>query len=554
MPDFEKWMAVKLQPLMLAASLAIPVLGCGSKEHVEERDAEDAADAVEASDDVAEEEAPGPCSRDEDCDDADRCTTDVCDTASGVCTHDPIDADGDGYVASVVSGMSCGGDDCDDGRDDVHPGAVEICDDIDQDCDGSLLDAHGADDDEDTILDEECGGEDCDDDSPDVHPGMHEECNGIDDDCDGDVDEPVAAIPNVMVTDTEAEASTARIVWTGSEYGVCWSDGRDGNIELYFARLSPEGIKREPETRLTFHDGNSGSASLVWAESQYGVAWQDDRDGDWETYFARITTLGWKIGGDLRVTEAVGESLRPSLVWSGSVFGLVWDDVRGAWTGGSGASVIAFDRISPIGTEIGGEEPIAWDPDPHPIGYRDPAIAWTGSEYAVVWLGGRIMLTRLTPQGERIGSDVSIADELEIQVSAPSIAWNGSSFGITWYAGISGDAEIAFLQVDPVGSRIGWLHRLTWSDGTSYEPPIIWAGSAYALTWYDNREGGNHDIYFARVSDDGLILQADANVSCTEAESQAPSVAWSGSEFGIVWHDGGYGDYDILFNRMVVCE
>ncbi len=78
---------------------------------------------------------PGPC------DDGDACTVhDAC--FGGVCTGDPLDGDGDGYVAG-----GCGGDDCDDSLAGVHPGAREgppedpSCGDgVDNDCDG-LTDA-----------------------------------------------------------------------------------------------------------------------------------------------------------------------------------------------------------------------------------------------------------------------------------------------------------------------------------------------------------------------------------------------------------------------------
>lgn len=72
----------------------------------------------------------------ETCDDADPCTMD--DTCSGgVCSGDPLDADGDTFVSDA-----CGGSDCDDSNPDVNPGAIEgpagdaTCSDgLDNDCD-----------------------------------------------------------------------------------------------------------------------------------------------------------------------------------------------------------------------------------------------------------------------------------------------------------------------------------------------------------------------------------------------------------------------------------
>ncbi len=67
------------------------------------------------------------------CDDGDPCTmNNIC--SAGVCTGEPLDADGDGYVSDA-----CGEDDCDDSDPSVHPGAPEICDDgVDNNCRGLI--------------------------------------------------------------------------------------------------------------------------------------------------------------------------------------------------------------------------------------------------------------------------------------------------------------------------------------------------------------------------------------------------------------------------------
>ena len=45
--------------------------------------------------------------------------------------------------------------------------------------------------------------------------------------------------------------------WTGSEYGIAWQDNRDGMREIYFARLNKNGVKIGNETRISANDGYS---------------------------------------------------------------------------------------------------------------------------------------------------------------------------------------------------------------------------------------------------------------------------------------------------------
>jgi hypothetical protein len=81
------------------------------------------------------------------------------------------------------------------------------------------------------------------------------------------------------------------------------------------------------DVRVTTNASESSWPSLVWTGSGYGVAWDDQRDGH-SAYFARLTPEGVKVGGDMRVTTAASSSAYPSLVWTGSGYGVAWYDDR----------------------------------------------------------------------------------------------------------------------------------------------------------------------------------------------------------------------------------
>jgi hypothetical protein len=79
------------------------------------------------------------CTTVEDCDDADPCTLDQCDSELG-CVHEPADEDRDGYTEGVCTTLTLRGGDCNDTNETVYPGAPELCDELDNDCNDAVDD------------------------------------------------------------------------------------------------------------------------------------------------------------------------------------------------------------------------------------------------------------------------------------------------------------------------------------------------------------------------------------------------------------------------------
>jgi hypothetical protein len=67
---------------------------------------------------------------------------------------------------------------------------------------------------------------------------------------------------------------------------VAWLDNREGNDEIYFTRISSSGVKQGSDVRIATSAADSWEPVLVWTGSEYGVAWYDNRDGNDEIYFA----------------------------------------------------------------------------------------------------------------------------------------------------------------------------------------------------------------------------------------------------------------------------
>jgi hypothetical protein len=88
----------------------------------------------------------------------------------------------------------------------------------------------------------------------------------------------------------------------GNGLGLAWCDSRDNNTEIYFARLTASGAKLGDDVRLTSDGANSFNPRVVWTGAEYGVFWQDNRSGNYDLWFQRVSAAGAVIGSNTQVT------------------------------------------------------------------------------------------------------------------------------------------------------------------------------------------------------------------------------------------------------------
>jgi len=338
-------------------------------------------------------------------------------------------------------------------------------------------------------------------------------------------------VGDVRVTEAPRGPENPAVIWTGTEYGVVWHDWRDENFEIYFTRLDSLGRKLVWDVRITDDPANSRDPSLVWTGTEFGTAWADDRDGSFEIYFARISSSGVKQGQDVRVTSE-GSSGYPSLVWTGTEYGVAWVDAR------DGDPEIYFARISASGVKQGGDVRITETSGDT----RSPSLAWAGSEYGVAWMNGHnkpwdIYFARLNSNGVKQGLDVQITDASGSGAKNPSLIWTAAEYGLAWSEGGYEQHEIYFTRISSSGVKQGNSLSITNNSWDSRDPSLAWTGSEYGVAWEDGRWVYNYrDIFFARLSSSG-VKQGD-NVRITSQEhSWVPSLTWAGAEYGVVWRD-----------------
>jgi hypothetical protein len=135
----------------------------------------------------------------------------------------------------------------------------------------------------------------------------------------------------------------------------------------------------------------------------------------------------------------------------------------------------------------------------------------------------------------------------------PVLEWTGSEFGLSWSDEWTGFFEIYFVRLTAGGDRIGSDVPITSTGIISHMPDMVWTGSEYGMVWEDGRYGAG-ETYLARLMRDGTIIGGDVKVGDLGTDSHVPSVAWTGSEFGVAWYKDEPSQDDIYFTRIGFCE
>jgi len=150
--------------------------------------------------------------------------------------------------------------------------------------------------------------------------------------------------------------------------------GADGTV----SPTSPSAIANAASTQKSPHAALGGG---VWL-----VAWEDWRDGNADIYAARVDPLTGKVldgAPHLALCKDAYKSTSPAVAFDGGNFVVVWEDDRNSITGG-GSDIYAA-RLTPSGAVREGLEAVYSGPSDQ----KEPALARWGPGVAAVWTDGR---------------------------------------------------------------------------------------------------------------------------------------------------------------------
>jgi len=158
-----------------------------------------------------------------------------------------------------------------------------------------------------------------------------------------------------------------------------------------------------------------------------------------------------------------------------------------------------------------------------------------------VWSDGRsgssdIYGARITPQGTVLDTQGFVISQAANGQESPTLAFDGANYLAVWSDGRSGSSDIYGARITPQGTVLD-TQGFVISRAADYQwyPALAFHGANYLVVWMDSRHGSDYDIYGARVRPDGAVFDEGAVVR-QEGSQWYPALAHgTGSEVFLVY-------------------
>ncbi|MCX7785764.1 MAG: T9SS type A sorting domain-containing protein [candidate division WOR-3 bacterium] len=342
------------------------------------------------------------------------------------------------------------------------------------------------------------------------------------------------------------------VAFDGTNYFVVWSDFRNWDYDIYGARVSPSGVVLDPQgiPICTAYDYQDVPA-IKFDGTNYLVAWNDYRsDFNGDIYATRVTPTGVVLDpqGIPVSTASFQQFIFRGIGFDGTNYLITWLDDR------DGDEY--YDVYGARMTRAG----IVLDPDGIPISVAPnsqilPRVAFDGTNYLVVWCDDRLVYEEYRIFGARVSPSGVVLDPQGIQITQnfgvyPAIVYNGTNYFVVWtelnywWEGDIYGARVstAGVVLDPQGLPISTTQSDQWL------PSIVIDNlndMRYFITWSDFRSWNNYDIYGARMQVQGTVLDPEGillTYGYSSPEQYEPAVAFDGTNYFVVWSDSRNGN------------
>ena len=146
--------------------------------------------------------------------------------------------------------------------------------------------------------------------------------------------------------------------------------------------------------------------------------------------------------------------------------------------------------------------------------HRYPALGFDGTNCLAVWQDNRNKPGEPDIYGARVTPDGAVLDTSGFLISlsargqyAPAVGFDGKNFLAVWEDDRDGYTDIYGARVTPGGTVLDPDGiAICTAQNNQYSPAIAFDGTNYLVAWEDCRSDTSGDIYGARVTPGGAVL------------------------------------------------
>jgi len=344
----------------------------------------------------------------------------------------------------------------------------------------------------------------------------------------------------VAVCTAPGDQEAPQVALSGTTAMTVWYDRRGADANIYAARITAAGAVLDSNGfAVTTAKGDQTWPSIGHDGAGYLVAWQDRRSGSsHDIYASRVSAAGAVLDtAGVAISTAAGDQTRPFVGFDGAQYMLGWTDGRNGqddiYTSRVSSAAAVLDPLGLLISKAGNMQ-------------LNPTTAFDGSNYLVVWQDNRAG-TSLDLWGARLSMSAKVLDPIGIAVTKatgdqadPAVAFDGTNFLVVWRDERSGSgADIYGARISKAGAVLdGAGVAICAASGDQLRPVVTHDGANFLVAWQDGRGSSGSDVYAARVSAAGALLDAAGiTVSVAGGDQLHPAVAAGGAAALVVWED-----------------
>jgi hypothetical protein len=338
---------------------------------------------------------------------------------------------------------------------------------------------------------------------------------------------------DIIVTPSPQTQISPSVSSDGDNYFIVWEDNRRQlDFDIYGTRLDHSGINLNPEgifISSSFGLTGDNFPQVAFGSFYYLTIWYDY---DSQLFGARVNQNGILTDSSALYYGHLGHP-NPSLASDGDKYLISAgrEDLQGLLVDQTGTVINSF---------------AIWQIDET----GDPQITFNGNNYLMVWenntndLAWDIYGTLVDPDGVVLqpnGIEICIN---EGDQSNPSTASDGTNYLVVWQDSANSQKNIWGIRVDSTGTLIDTeAFPISLAQSDQEYPMVAYDGNDYIVVWQDNRNGVDYDIYGAKVSIDGSVVDSFV-VSEALGDQLAPQITYSSGNQVLVVYSGWTSDYE----------